>query len=101
RAAQTRRTEPSPPAKAGQLVPFPRPHATGAPMPGPATVELPIEAAIAPPPAPHPPPLAPPPAPHPPPPAPRPPPKRRGAALTAGALAVIAAVAGAYALGRA
>jgi serine/threonine protein kinase len=47
RAAETRRTEPTPPAKAGRIVPFPRPHAADAPVPGRATVELPIEDALA------------------------------------------------------
>jgi len=87
RAAETRRAEPAPPAKTGRLVPFPRPLATDAPMPGRATAELPIEDALASPP--------------PPPPAPASPsPSRRGLALAAVSLAVVAAVITGYALGR-
>ncbi len=122
RAAETRRSEPAPPDRGGRIVPFPRTLATDAPMPGRATVELPIEAALTPPspaaqaapsaptPAayspspspsayhtPHTPAASPPPAA--PAPAPAPAPRRRAVPAIL-ALVAIAAIAGAYALGR-
>jgi hypothetical protein len=119
RAAETRQPEPTPPGKGGRIVPFPRAQGTDAPMPGRATVELPIEDALAPTQPAAPQPQAPAPAPPASPapvapasaapasaapasasPSPGSPRRPRAAVLAAIALAVLAAVVLAFALGR-